>query len=78
MAVEEGQGLLVYTDGLIENRRQPRSSERWSEEALVEWLDRRPTASPDLDQLLATFGPRGFDDDVAVMVIHPSAIGDAR
>lgn len=62
-----GEALLVYTDGLVENRRADRPGERWSERDLLAWLADRPTA--DLDALLEAFGAGGYADDVAVMRI---------
>ena len=56
--------LLLYTDGLIENRLQPA---RATELYLLTYLQGRPT--PDLDALLTHFGAEGFSDDVAVMTI---------
>ena len=56
--------VLFYTDGLIENRLRWASA---SEEHLVTYLQDNP--SPDLDALLAEFGPEGFSDDVAVVSI---------
>lgn len=56
--------MLLYTDGLIENRLQPATA---TEEHLVEYLRDRP--SLDLDALLVEFGSDGFSDDVAVMTL---------
>ncbi|HEX7094657.1 MAG TPA: PP2C family protein-serine/threonine phosphatase [Acidimicrobiales bacterium] len=62
--------LLVYTDGLIENRKRPDANDRWGEDGLLEWLRSQPGGRPiDLDALLAHFGPDGFADDVAVMLL---------
>jgi hypothetical protein len=44
----------------------------------VDWLERNPNPSPDLDELLDNFGPEGFDDDVAVMVLHTSVPGEMQ
>ncbi len=64
--------LLLYTDGLIENRKAPPAEGRWSEGELLEYVRRNPGFS--LDDLLLTFGgPDGFDDDVALMTISPHA-----
>jgi hypothetical protein len=60
--------LLIYTDGLIENRLQPASG---SERHLVNYL--RSHSTPDLDALLAEFDSEGFSDDVAVMTIALAA-----
>jgi hypothetical protein len=70
--------LLLYTDGLIENRMRPDSA---SEQHLVAYLQTQP--SLDLDALVAEFGSDGFSDDVAVMTIsleeprHQRAAGQA-
>lgn len=62
--------LVIYTDGLIENRKSPGSNERWGEEGLLRWLEEHLADDPlDLDALLDDFGPDGFSDDVAVMVL---------
>ena len=56
--------VLLYTDGLIENRLHRASA---SELHLVDYLRRTPAL--DLDALLDAFGSEGFSDDVAVMRI---------
>jgi serine phosphatase RsbU (regulator of sigma subunit) len=56
--------VLLYTDGLIENRLQPDTA---AEEHLITYLRGNP--SLDLDALLAEFGSDGFSDDVAVMTL---------
>jgi len=69
-----GERLLVYTDGLIENRKPAPGTGRWSETDLIDWVWKQPTF--ELDELLAWFGPNGFDDDVALMTIEPQASRD--
>lgn len=65
-----GDRLLLYTDGLIENRKPAPATGRWSEGELLEYVRRNPGFT--LDDLLRTFGgPDGFDDDVALMTIAP-------
>lgn len=63
--------LLVYTDGLIENRRADPLRRGCGEEGLLRWLagHRRDGSQVDLDHLLADLGPDGFDDDVAVLAL---------
>jgi hypothetical protein len=56
--------LLLYTDGLIENRMRSDSA---SEHHLLAYLQSHP--SPDLHALVDEFGSEGFSDDVAVMTI---------
>ena len=70
ITLAHGQGLLVYTDGLIEQPR-PDGRGRWSEADLLAWLAGRPDVDDiDLDELLADFGDGEFDDDVAVMLLR--------
>jgi serine phosphatase RsbU (regulator of sigma subunit) len=74
--LDPGFSLLVYTDGLIEGRRAPGSSERYGEESLTAWLD---AASVDgrvddrsLARLLADVeaaNGRPLGDDVALVVL---------
>jgi hypothetical protein len=71
VSLSEQQGLLLYTDGLIEQTKPDRPDERWSEEDLLEWLARRATVDAiDLDELLWDFGRNSFSDDVAVMLLR--------
>jgi hypothetical protein len=63
-ALPDDATLLLYTDGLIENRMRPDSA---SEQHLVAYLQNQ--SSLDLDALVAEFGSDGFSDDVAVMTI---------
>jgi hypothetical protein len=60
--------MLIYTDGLVENRLQPGSA---TERHLIRYLRNHPAL--DLDALLAEFGSKGFSDDVAVMTITLTA-----
>jgi serine phosphatase RsbU (regulator of sigma subunit) len=53
--------LMLYTDGLIEN-----AGAADGEQRLIRHLSE---AGLDVDELLRTFGPEGFDDDVAVLTI---------
>ena len=74
------RGLLLYTDGLIENPRGDGPADRWGEDGLVEWLQGRWPAS-DLgrlgDELMdAVLEGREQRDDVAVMLV--SLTGPAR
>jgi hypothetical protein len=66
--VPTGSSILLYTDGLIENRGTPGG--RSSEEALMRALP-APISSADLDRLMERFGPTGFDDDVAMLLLGP-------
>ena len=72
--LDAGDVLLVFTDGLVENRIAGRR-QRWGEEGLLRWLngqlDRDPTWRPDLDVMLAQFADGGsFADDVALMLVY--------
>lgn len=70
LTLRPAEQLVVYTDGLIESRKSPGSTERWGEEGLLRWLEQQSEHAPlDLDALLNEFGPEGFTDDVAVMVL---------
>lgn len=71
--VPSGSSVLLYTDGLIENPGTPGG--RSSEEALIQALP-TPVAAADLDGLVDRFGPDGFDDDVALLLLGPD--GSAR
>ncbi len=65
-----GATLLLYTDGLIENSGPGQGRGNDGEARLVEHLHARRL---ELDELLAAFGPAGFQDDVAVMTISVTA-----
>jgi hypothetical protein len=70
------RGLLLYTDGLIENPRGDGPPDRWGEDGLVRWLQGRWPA-PDLgrlvDELLeAALDGREQRDDVAVVLVCPA------
>jgi hypothetical protein len=74
VSMKPGDALLVYTDGLTENRASSRAGHRWGEEGLIRWLAQgmanNPAWRPDLDTLLTRFSYNGvFADDVAVMLI---------
>ena len=60
------RSLLLYTDGLIENRSAPQG--RADEEGLLQAVTRRHDHL-DLDELLDELGPDGFEDDVALMLL---------
>jgi hypothetical protein len=64
--VPEDATMLLYTDGLIENRAHG-SRHAPDERELLDYL--RETSVLDLDDLLRHFGPNGFGDDVAVLAI---------
>jgi hypothetical protein len=70
LTLEPEQGLLLYTDGLLEQPIPDRPHERWSEAALLSWLDDKPLEGVDLDALLWDFGRNAFDDDVAVVLLR--------
>jgi hypothetical protein len=59
--------VLLYTDGLIENRVEAGKAERFGEEGLVSWASGHPL---DLDELLREVGTPNFTDDVALMLIR--------
>jgi hypothetical protein len=64
LRVAPTSSLLLYTDGLIENGREPGG--RPGEDGLLAALEEvRPATL--LDDLLTRFGPHGFDDDVALL-----------
>ena len=65
--------LLLYTDGLIENRvpGQPRNND--GERRLLSYLEQLG-GRLDVDDLLQKFGPEGFDDDVAVLTLRSAQL----
>lgn len=67
--VAPSQQLLLYTDGIIENSRTPGG--RAGEAKLLDAV-RAMGNAVDLDRLLEDFGPRGFDDDVALLLLQPA------
>jgi Stage II sporulation protein E (SpoIIE) len=69
----QGDPVLFYTDGLIENPRADGPARRWGEDGLLDWLRRQPSDVPAgrfLDSLLraATDG-RDLRDDVALLFV---------
>ena len=72
--LEPGESLLLYTDGLLENRRGPLGVVDDRRLSQVVGASEDP---PDLDRLLETFGPDGFEDDVALLRLT-SAVGRER
>ena len=72
VTLDEDQGLLLYTDGLIEQPKPDRADQRWREEDLLAWLNDREASEGlvDLDMLLWDFGRNSFADDVAVMLLR--------
>jgi serine phosphatase RsbU (regulator of sigma subunit) len=65
------EGLLLYTDGLIENRKQANSRERWNQDDLVAQVSAyRRADDVDLDAVMAHFEGDGFADDVALLLLH--------
>jgi serine phosphatase RsbU (regulator of sigma subunit) len=83
VALPEGWRLFFYTDGLIEGRAAPESSERFGERRLIEAvrsLDGSVADRESLDALLADVeaasgGP--FADDVAVLLLSKVEMGAA-
>jgi serine phosphatase RsbU (regulator of sigma subunit) len=73
LRLDPTSSLLLYTDGLIENGRDPRG--RPGEEGLLAALEEARPATL-LDDLLSRFGPHGFDDDVALLHLRLSSVGD--
>jgi serine phosphatase RsbU (regulator of sigma subunit) len=75
VALGDRWGLLLYTDGVIETRAAPGSSERLGEQGLMSWMRRQePGISPGrlLDALLTDLEEIGGGppaDDVAVVLI---------
>jgi serine phosphatase RsbU (regulator of sigma subunit) len=69
----DGQPLLFYTDGLIENPRTDGPAQRWGSEGLLDWLesqalDRHPDEV--LDHLLAAASrERDARDDIAMLMV---------
>ena len=66
------RGLLLYTDGLLENRATGAAGGRWDERSLVDWLHARTDLDlPSLaDELLdEAVERRRLDDDVAVLLV---------
>jgi serine phosphatase RsbU (regulator of sigma subunit) len=75
LQLDPGDVLLVFTDGLTENRISGRHGQRWGEEGLLRWLnaqlDRDSSWRPNLDDMLERFSDGGtFADDVALMLIE--------
>lgn len=68
MRLDRGDAMLLYTDGLVENRMNRVDRERFGEERLVEWIGAHGI---DLDQLLADFEGPGYSDDVALVRLAP-------
>ena len=64
-----GSTLLLHTDGLIENRRPDGRRDLDGEERLITYLTQAATPI-NIEDLLRTFGPHGFDDDVALLSIE--------
>lgn len=73
--LEPGHSLLLYTDGILENRRTPGG--RAGERSLLRAVGAM-SAAVDLDALLEEFGPNGYDDDVALMLLERSGSGAPR
>lgn len=70
LTLEPGQGLFLYTDGLVEQHRPDRPGERWDEADLLAWFQGRDLDDISLDDLLWQFGRDAFADDVAVMLLR--------
>jgi serine phosphatase RsbU (regulator of sigma subunit) len=71
LSLGKDQGLLLYTDGLIENRKRASSRERWEEGDLLAEVSAYGRADAvDLDALMAHFEGDGFADDVALLLLH--------
>lgn len=68
--LEPDATMLLYTDGLIENRGTPGG--RAGDDGLRAALTTRELVS--LDDLLDAFGPHGYDDDVAVLELRTRAV----
>lgn len=67
----KGQGLLLYTDGLLEQRQPNQPDQRWEEQDLLDYIaEHWDPEDFDLDALLWHFGRRAFADDVAVMLLR--------
>jgi hypothetical protein len=84
-----GSGLLLYTDGLVDNPAVDGPADRWGENGLVGWMDRwsadhsvpvtRFERSQFADRLIAAArSGRDIRDDLAVMIVaidkHPSLL----
>jgi hypothetical protein len=67
MTVPPDSMLMLYTDGLIENATPGRRKDNDGEGRLIDYLG---GSTFDIDAMLRTFGPDGFNDDVAVMTIR--------
>jgi hypothetical protein len=74
-ALPEGWRLLFYTDGLLEGRASPGSTERFGERRLIDAVRRHvtgPVGKDDLDRFIREVEAAGgapFDDDVAVLLV---------
>ena len=70
----DGDPLLLYTDGLVENPRLEGEPDRWNEDGLLAWLRREAAPGDDpgaLADRLVVAGTLGRDvrDDVAVLIV---------
>ena len=75
LALEPGDQLVLYTDGLIDTPRP-----RLSDECLLGRIERRESAEETADQVLSVATPSGGcpQDDTAVMIIGIAAAGDSQ
>jgi serine phosphatase RsbU (regulator of sigma subunit) len=68
-----GQPMLFYTDGLVENPNEHGKPQRWFAEGLLRWLDAHPEVrSPNdyADELVrAATERRALHDDVALLIV---------
>ena len=72
-----GESLLLYTDGLLENRHGPLGV---VDDGVLAHVVAGHAGGLDLDRLLDQFGPEGFEDDVALLLLTcaPQVEGAAR
>jgi hypothetical protein len=84
ISLPEGWKLFFYTDGLIEGRMAPDSSERFGQERLVEAVERLccdPLDDRCLESLLGQVqaaGSEPFGDDVSVILISKAEPAELR
>jgi hypothetical protein len=68
-----GQPILFYTDGLIENPRERGKPQRWFEDGLLAWLDGHAVGSGPKDYadglIRAATEQRRLRDDVALLLV---------
>ena len=80
--IQPSEGVLIYTDGLIEGRVEPGSQERFGVDRLLDLVaERRLAASPEeLESVIREIARvgGGLPDDVAALILLPATKGRRR